>query len=136
MIGKAKEKPHFKENESGLHKHAKEDLVKWIENYPERFGLKDLTSIRFEEKFCESGVVLFIPDITIYNKDGLKHVYEIVHTSHLTGEKLHKMQCYFFENKINPIIFEIDAYYIESKVECPGKLDMIRFGMFDDGQPF
>jgi len=131
-----KKKPHFKENESGLHKHAKEDLVKWIKQYPERFGLEDYTSIRLEEKFCENGSVMFTPDITVYNKIGLKHIYEIVHTSHLIGEKLHKMQCYFFSNEMNPIIFEIDAYYIESKVECPEVLKMIRFEMFDDGQPF
>lgn len=136
MIGIMKKQHHFKENESGLHKHAKEDLVKWIKQYPERFGLKNISSIRLEEKFCENGNVLFQPDITVYNKHGLKHVYEIHHTSPLTGKKLHKMQCHFFSNKMNPVIFEISAFYIESKVECPKFIDMTRFEMFEDGTLF
>ena len=58
---------HFSEKESYLHQMAKIVLKRWLLKFPERFGLTDIVSIRTEEVFAESGIVLFKPDITVYN---------------------------------------------------------------------
>ena len=125
-------KHHFKENESYLHKLAKDVLKNWIESFPERFDLNNVTSIRFEEAFCENGVVLFKPDVTIYEGDKLTNIYEIYHTSGLTGYKLHKMQCYYYFNPPFPNVYEIDATYIMKQVKCPKSINMIKYGIFED----
>lgn len=129
-------KYHFEEKESFLHLHAKKVLKEWIELYPERFNIMNNFLIRIEETFCENGKVIFKPDLCVYQGSDLTHIYEICHTSPLTGYKLHKMMSYFFFMEQNPTIFEVEADYIMRQIKCPENIKMTTFNMFDDGYKF
>jgi len=127
---------HFDNNESNLHFYSKVVLRNWIRSFPDRFGIIDLQSVRLEECFAENGRIIFVPDVSVYDRNGLTHMFEIEHTSPLTGEKLNRMQWYFFNNKENPIIYEIEAKYIMKQTKCPTKIEMQRFELFNDGIKF
>jgi len=134
LVGKKMKtvKHHFKKVESYLHNSAKNVLAEWIKTNPELFGLKNVTSIRLEEQFCENGIVIFQPDVCVYEGSELTKIYEICHKSPLTGLKLHKMWCYFYFNNQFPNVYEIDATYIMQKVKCPKSLNLIKYGMFEN----
>jgi hypothetical protein len=127
---------HFKEIESYMHLHSKKVLSNWILSFPERFNLDNIHSLRLEESFILEGKIMFKPDITVYDDNGLKHIYEICYKSPLTGNKLNDMMYYFFVTEQNPVIFEINASYIMRQIECPKLPKMIQYGIFDDGEIF
>ena len=129
-------KHHFENKESNLHFYAKVVLRNWIRSHPDRFGITDLQSVRIEEQFCEGGFVIFKPDLSVYDSNGLIQIYEVCHKSPLTGEKLNRMQFYFFCSNQNPMIYEIEAEYIMRQIKVPDKIRLISYQLFNDNLLF
>lgn len=118
-------KCRFNKIEMYLHEHAIMVLCDWIIEFPERFGLIPIR-IESEEKFCDRGVVSFIPDVSVYGHDGICSMFEVVYKNALTGKKLNKMQQYFYENQIDVSVYEISSEYIMKQVKCPDVVRMIK----------
>ena len=121
-----KKKPHFKHNESYKHKYAIDVLEKWIIEFPERFNIDKVLNSAKERKCIMNGFIEFTPDLTIYDKNGIFGMYEVVHTHYLDGYKLAKMQYYFYVHRINVVVFEIEAEYILKQTKCPTTIQSIQ----------
>jgi len=102
----------MKTNESYLHIHAKRVLADWLHDEYER--------IVDEEQFCVYGSVWFIADLACYDNDGLKDIYEIVHTSDVDIWKQWRMNFYFHAHGWKGItVYRVDASWIMKQIRKP-----------------
>ena len=106
------------ENETYLHRKAIEVLHDWIR--------VDYLRIDLEQQFSIGGFVKFIPDLTCYDENGIEVIYEVTYKSPINAFKLAKMQLYFWNHNITPLVYEIDAKWILKNVNKPDKLETIR----------
>lgn len=104
--------------ESYIHKCGKMILAKWLE-----FDYK----VKVEQEFYDNGYLTFIPDIAVYDNNGLNAIYEVVHKNGLTGKKMNRIQQYKYYNGMDFKVYEIRAYWILSQVKKPKKLKVIQF---------
>ena len=112
---RTKQKPPFKEVESYKHKAAKDVLEQWLKD--------DYIKIVPEEKFCLGGYIWFVPDLTCYTEEGVRDMYEIVHTSDVSHFKQWKMQQYFDIHNWNVNVFRVDAEWILKHTQKPASID-------------
>ncbi len=104
--------------ESYLHKFAKTLLTKWLK--------KQYLRVDIEKKFYLNNNILFIPDITCYNEDGLNCFYEVYNKSELTGVKLANIQYYCYIHNIKVPVYELSANYILRQIKEPNKIKAIK----------
>lgn len=104
----------FRIIESYKHKHAKTILKRWIK--------KDFIRVVPEEKFCADGVLWFIPDLTCYGENGIEAIYEVVHKSDLSAEKILRMKVFFKVHGWNVKVFKINADYILNQIKKPKRI--------------
>lgn len=65
------------------HLYAKDTLAAYLRDYWLRVDV--------EKAFCRDGWVYFIPDIAVYDKDGIAGFYEVVFTHDVDLKKMHKI---------------------------------------------
>lgn len=106
--------------ESFFHKYAKQLLSEWWEE-KHYFGIKP-ERIDIEKTMCMDGVVQFIPDLTIYDINGIKMFVEIFYTSKVSISKLQKMILYGYKHNFDPVIIEISSASIMRQVRIPNRL--------------
>ena len=122
-----KKKPLFKENESGVHRHAKEDLAKWIKDNPSLIFMDEILRVELERKFCSSGFIIFTPDITVYDNEGVKKYVEICHTHAVDNFKLFKMKYFNKCHQWNDIeLIEVSAKWVLDQCEPPNELKILK----------
>jgi hypothetical protein len=103
----------FKENESYLHKLAKVVLADWLKD--------DFIRIEPERMFCMNGEFWFATDLTCYTEEGVKVMYEIVHTHDIDLLKLWRMDLFLRTHNWNVTVYRIDATWIMSQTGKPDK---------------
>jgi len=119
-------KHHFKEIESGIHKHAKEDLSKWIENDPALIFMDEIIRVELERPLCMGGVIIFKPDIVVYDKDGIKKYIEICHKHAVDLIKLNKISLFHTYHNWNGIeLIEVSAKWVLDQCEQPKVLKIL-----------
>lgn len=135
------QKQVFIERESFKHKLAKELLSSWLINAEKnrtrhgychlaQFGWKKSAGIFPELKFCEhsnvyffenisdtSGKILFIPDITVFHKGAPLYLFEIVHKSPPSFDKLICIQEFFHDSYVE--LHTINADYLLNQIQIP-----------------
>lgn len=120
---------HFEIKESYLHKHSKNVLMEWINQDNKLIG-SEVVKVLSEEKFCMNGRILFSPDLTIYNKDGVYCFIESVHTSPISELKLSLMQYFMNEHKWSCFAIEISSDWIMRQIKIPKQLKIDRIIFF------
>jgi hypothetical protein len=113
--------PLFEIKESGYHESAKNILAKWVGGI-------------IEVPFKVDGKTLFIPDVTVYENELVKCVYEIVYSHPLTVEKSGKMQYYCYRNFTSLTVYEISADFIlkqTCKPECLEFMECYTIDLFE-----
>jgi len=69
----------------------------------------------FDPKF-DRGPILFVPDVTVFHKGSPVYLLEVVHTSHVSTDKLSRIKR-FFSN--HPSVYEVDANFILTQISMP-----------------
>ncbi len=100
--------------ESYKHYTAKILLAEWLR--------EDYLRVDIESPFCMEGMVLFVPDITCYDYNGLNCIYEVEHKSGLTGHKLGMIQYYQHATGHYFPVYEVSADHILNQTSKPKKL--------------
>jgi hypothetical protein len=103
---------HFEVKESGYHESAKNILAKWVDGMT-------------EVPFRVNGRIVFVPDVTVYENDVIKCVYEIVYSHPLTAKKYGIMQYYCYRNFTSLTVYEISADFILKQTEKPERLEFM-----------
>lgn len=103
--------------ESYKHKSAKEVLAGWLSSE---------FIVRVEEDFK-----WFIPDISVYDENGIKAFYEVVHESCLTGKKLGRIQFFAYQLGIKIPVYEVECEWILKQVKKPRKLTHIKSILYE-----
>jgi len=109
-----------------MHKYAIAVLDDWINEFPNKFGIDEVLNTSKERQFWMDGFIEFVPDLVVYDKDGITSMYEVVNTHALDGFKLHKMQYLFYVHGIDIPVYEIKADYILRQTQCPNTILMIK----------
>lgn len=115
----------FKIKESYMHRYAKQVLKEWL--------LQDekVVNIKVEQPFYkDDGVLSFVPDLTVYDKNGLWCFFEVYHKHEIEGRKILEMQKYCYINKLQVNLIEISAYWILSQFQRPNELKGILIKLY------
>lgn len=106
--------------ETFLHLQSKKLLSDWWmeRNY---FNIKP-SRIDVEKALSMGGFVQFIPDIIIYNVNGMKAFVEIEHKNPVDNYKLWKMVQFGMWHNFSPLVIQISAYWIMTQVNVPDVL--------------
>ena len=110
-------KKSFKKLESYKHSKAIDVLKSWFE--PEFICTLD-------HKFFAGEVLLFVPDLTLFEDGTVRAIYEVVHKHGLTGKKLGMIQFWSSLNYDFPV-YEVNADWI---LDQTGKPDIIQADKF------
>jgi hypothetical protein len=81
-------------------------------------------TVRTEESF-----ISFIPDISVYDENGIVAFYEVVHASSLSDKKLHKIQKWSYLNDIPVKVYEVEAEWILRQCRIPKKIKCFVFNI-------
>ncbi len=98
-----------------MHLKAKEVLMEWLRT--------DYEKIIPEQNFCICGNVWFTPDLTCYDSNGIKDLYEVVYTSDLNQFKLWRMQYYFYLHNWKVNTYTVSALWIMKQTSKPAYID-------------
>ena len=121
-------KLHFEKKASYAHEKAIEVLVSWIKLRPNIFGIHDLFAVNKEIQFFDSNdLILFVPDIVVYSKTNITHIFEVEFTHGLDADKLNKMMNFFWLNRIFAKVYEVKAVDILSCTEPITDMKQIKF---------
>jgi hypothetical protein len=103
----------FRFEESYKHHYAKIALGSLIYK-----GFKNLNPIKiiFEYRFHQNGFIIFVPDVVVFDENGICALFEIVHRNPVSDKKWNIMFDYFDDQGYIPKIFEIDAEEILCKL--------------------
>jgi hypothetical protein len=104
-------KTKYRSNESYLHLHAKRVLADWLSS--------EYIRIVDEERFMMNGRLWFVTDLACYNENGLKDIYEIVHTHDVDVWKQWRMYYFFMIHKWDVNVFRMNADWIMKQVRKP-----------------
>jgi len=105
-------KPHFKQNETGYHKSAKQILASWVDGI-------------LEQPFYVEGKIVFVPDVTVYKNGVLDCIYEIVYSHPLTAHKYGLIQFYCYKNFCDLTVYEISADFILAQTKKPERIEVM-----------
>lgn len=117
--------------QSYLHQQAIILLSEWVKENPSLIGLKQIERVAIEETFCTNGFIKFIPDISIYDNEGIKAMIEVVHKHDMNGVKLWVMQSYFYWHNISPLVITVDADKLMNLIEKPKYLLYLVFNKLE-----
>jgi len=110
-------KHHFKENETYLHNHSKELLAEWLRYY--------FLRVDIESKFFMEGQIMFVPDISCYDEDGVSTFFEVVYKNDVSQKKYDKIKYYCETHLINPTMYTISVNSIIKQVQPLNYIDII-----------
>lgn len=119
--------PRFKNKESRLHFHAKEDLSNWLKSNPKLLGLSQIVKICIERKLAVMGFIIFTPDIIIYDENGIRFYIEVCKSNPVSNIKLENITIYNKEHRWCGIeLIEISAKWIMDQCNIPDRLQIMR----------
>lgn len=120
-------KHHFEITESYQHKYAKQVLKSWILSNNELVN-EHVIKIVEERAFCMCGFVIFRPDLTVYNEDGVRLFIEVLKTHPVLQRKIELIKMFLKFHDWNCRLIEIKASWIMDQIKIPNKL---KFNEFD-----
>lgn len=91
------------------------------ESYKHRSAIDILTKWLRYKYVVKQEVIFngFVPDITVYENNKIKAIYEVTHKHDLDGKKLHEMQKFAYYNNIHFPIYEVEAEWILNRCRKP-----------------
>lgn len=119
-MGERREHTTFLKKESYKHKSAKDVLRLWLEEN----GLEVRTEVELEVEGWR-----FFPDLVAYKDGHIQAFYEVVHTHPVDWKKLSRMQHYCWHNKLEIMLYEVDAEWILRQIQKPEKIVRFTFDL-------
>jgi len=107
-------KYHFKINESGYHKFAKQQLSEWVGG-------------EMEQPFYIDGEIAFVPDITCKDNGIVTRLYEVVYSHPIPGIKLGRIQMWSYFNNTEFSVYEVSHDWILKQTEKPDRIVCIDY---------